>query len=436
MKDTKRRTFLKSTATAAAVVPLATSAGKTGSGGEGDVLKVGLVGCGGRGAGAAAQALKADEKVKLYAMADAFGDKIESSLKNLSAQPELADKLAVSEARRFTGFDAYRKVIDAVDVVLLATPPHFRPAHLAYAVEQGRHVFAEKPVAVDGPGVRSVLDSCGKAKKKGLSVVSGLCLRYYNCFEETMKRIHAGEIGDVVCLQADDYRGGIWDRSRDKLAERLGRDPTEMEYQMRNWYHFNWLSGDFNVEQHVHFLDVCAWALGDRYPERCVSMGARQTRPDNGGNVYDSFSSVFDYADGAKLYSNTRHLRGAKVHRNMGAEVKGTKGGGVISEYKSRHHLNLDGKTWRFQGKHNAFYQTEHDRLFASIRSGEPINNGDYMAKSTLMAIMQRESAYTGEAITWEQALNSKQDLSPESYAWDAAPPPANVAVPGLTRFV
>ena len=434
MKETNRRQFMKQGAAVAAAAPLSASARQEAAGG-GETLKVGLVGCGGRGSGAAAQALKADEKVKLYAVADVFGDKIESSLKNLSAQPEVSAKVAVSPERRFSGFDAYKKVIDAVDVVLLATPPHFRPIHLDYAVEQGKHVFAEKPVAVDGPGARSVLDSCRRAKKKGLSIVSGLCLRHYNCFEETMKRIHDGEIGEVVCLEANDYRGGIWDRSRAKLAERLGRPPTEMEYQMHNWYHFTWLSGDFNVEQHVHFLDVCAWALGDRYPERCVAMGARQSRPDNGGNVFDSFSATFDYADGAKVYSNARHLQGAKAYRHIGAEVKGTRGGGVISEYKNRHHLDLDGKTWRFQGEHNHFYQTEHDRLFASIRSGKPINNGDYMAKSTLMAIMQRESAYTGEAITWEQALASKQNLSPERYAWNAEPPPSKVAVPGLTRF-
>lgn len=433
MKETNRRQFMKQGAVAAAATPLAAHAAQDAGGGT---LRVGLIGCGGRGTGAAAQALKADKDLKLYAMADAFGDKIESSLRNLSAQPEVSDKLEVSEDRRFTGFDGYRKVTDEVDVVLLTTPPHFRPVHLEYAIERGRHVFAEKPVAVDGAGVRSVLASCEKAKRKGLAVVSGLCLRYFNCFEETMRKIHGGEVGDVVCLQANDYRSGIWNRTREQLAEMLGREPTEMEYQMHNWYHFTWLSGDFNVEQHVHNLDVCAWALQDRYPTRCTAMGARQARPDNGGNVYDSFSAVFDYEDGVKVYSNTRHIRGAKTYRNIGVDLKGTKGSGEISESRSRHHLDLDGKTWRFEGKRNAFYQTEHDRLFASIRAGEPINNGDYMAKSTLMAIMQRESAYTGQAITWEEALNSRQDLTPEAYDWKADPPASKVAVPGVTRFV
>ena len=434
MKETNRRQFIKQGTVAAAVaVPLSSNPAQDTGGGT---LRVGLIGCGGRGTGAAAQALKADKNVKLYAMADAFSDKIESSLKNLSAQPEVSDKLEVSEDRRFTGFDAYKKVTDEVDVVLLTTPPHFRPIHLDYAIERGRHVFAEKPVAVDGAGVRSVLASCEKAKRKGLAVVSGLCLRYFNCFEETMKKIHGGEVGEVVCLQANDYRSGIWNRTRKQLAVMLGREPTEMEYQMRNWYHFTWLSGDFNVEQHVHNLDLCAWTLQDRYPTRCTAMGARQTRPDNEGNVYDSFSAVFDYEDGLKVYSNTRHISGAKTYRNIGVDLKGTKGSGEISESRARHHLDLDGKTWRFEGKRNAFYQTEHDRLFASIRAGEPINNGDYMAKSTLMAIMQRESAYTGQSITWEQALNSKQDLSPVAYDWKAAPPASKVAVPGITRFV
>jgi predicted dehydrogenase len=430
MKNTNRRTFLKHTAVAAAVTPLAVHAV------GGDMLRVGLIGCGGRGTGAAAQALKADKNVKLVAMADAFADKIDSSFDTLSKQPELKGKLDVPKEQRFTGFDAYRQVTDIVDVVLLTTPPHFRPMHLAHAIERGRHVFAEKPVAVDGAGVRSVLASCAKAKAKKLSVVSGLCLRYYNCFEETMRKIRKGDIGDLVCLQANDYRGGAWDRTRAKLAGTLGREPTEMEYQMRNWYHFTWLSGDFNVEQHVHFLDVCAWALGDRYPTRCIAMGARQTRPKNGGNIYDSFSAVFDYSDGVKVFSNSRHIRGRNVYRNMGVELKGTKGSGVISEQQNRHHLAIDGKPWRFEGKHNSFYQTEHDRFFASIRAGEPINNGDYMAKSTLMAIMARESAYTGEAITWEQALSSKQNLSPKKYEWNAAPPPAPLAVPGVTPFV
>jgi predicted dehydrogenase len=433
MKDTNRRTFLKHTATMAAVTPLAVHAA------GGDMIRVGLIGCGGRGTGAAAQALKADKNVKLTAMADAFADKIDRSFETLSKQAEVKDKLDVPKERRFTGFDAYKQVTDNVDVVLLTTPPHFRPLHIEYAVEQGKHIFAEKPVAVDSAGVRSVLAACEKAKTKKVSVVSGLCLRYYNCFEETMRKIHNGDIGDVVCLQANDYRGGAWDRTRAKLTETLGREPTEMEYQMRNWYHFTWLSGDFNVEQHVHFLDVCAWALKDRYPNKCIAMGARQTRPDNGGNIYDSFSAVFDYDNGVKVYSNTRHIRGQKVYRNMGAEVKGTKGSGVISEYKNRHHLrtgNTADQLWRFKGKHNHFYQAEHDRLFASIRAGKPINNGDYMAKSTLMAIMERESAYTGQAITWEQVLNSKQNLSPNQYDWNAAPPVSPLAVPGETPFV
>jgi len=433
MPDTSsRRHFLQSTGAALSTLPLARAAYAAPSTGS-DTLRIGLLGIGGRGSRAVVQALRADKNCKLVAVGEAFADRLEVGLKSVQTNKDIAGKIDVPPERRFVGFDAYKHVTDASDVVLLATPPHFRPMHLKYAIDTGKHVFAEKPIAVDAPGVRSVLETSRMAKQKNLSIVSGLCLRYYNCFQETIRRLHDGAIGDIVAMEANDYRGQIWNRTREALAKVLGRPPTEMEYQMRNWYHFTWLCGDFNVEQHVHFLDVCAWAL-DAWPTQCVCMGGRMTRPDT-GNIYDHFGAVYDYASGARVYSNCRQTRGRQVHRHIGCEVMGTRGSGEISEYKDRHHLMVDGDRWTFPGEHNDFYQTEHDVLFKSIRTGEPVNNGEYMAKSTLMAVMARMSAYTGRAITWEQALHSKEDLSPQGYTWDAQPPASDIAVPGVTTF-
>ena len=418
-----RRQFLKTSAVlgglAASQWAVAQQAQVAGS----DLLRVGLVGCGGRGTGAAAQALKADRNVKLVAMGDAFSDRLQSSLATLRRDEALADKIDVSAERCFVGFDAYRQVIAAVDVVLLCTPPHFRPAHIRAAVEANKHVFAEKPVAVDAPGVRSVLASCTEARKRNLSVVSGLCLRYSNAYCEMMRRLHDGAIGEVLALQADDLRGTIWRRDREKGW-------SDMEWQMRNWYYFTWLSGDFNVEQHVHNLDVCAWAMGNRYPDKCFGLGGRQVRVGTEyGNIYDHFSVTYEYANGARIYSNTRQQ--AHCKNDIAVAALGTRGKALISE---RLQSITGPKPWQLR-KDNDFYQTEHDELFAAIRSGRPINNGEYMCKSTLLAIMARMAAYTGQQITWDMALNSKEDLSPARYEWGRLPMPA-VAMPGVTRFV
>jgi predicted dehydrogenase len=421
-----RREFLGASAAAAlaATVPLAAGAYAAG----GDVLRVGLIGCGGRGTGAAAQALKADQNVKLVAMADAFEDRLEKSLDSLKADEKIADKVEVKPEHRFVGFDAYQKVLAAgVDVVLLTTTPHFRPAHLKAAVEAGKHVFAEKPVAVDAPGVRSVLESCALAKKKKLSLVSGLCLRYHQGFRETVRRLHEGAVGEVFALQAFDYRGSNWGRAREPGW-------TDMQWQMRNWYNFTWLSGDFNVEQHVHFLDVCAWVMKDEYPQSAVGVGGRQVRtgPEY-GHIYDHFAVVYEYANGATLHSHCRQQPGCK--NQIVARVRGTKGRAVLSERRKGLSIHAGGD-WHYGGPNNDIYQTEHDELFAGIRSGKPINNGEYMTKSTLLAIMGRMAAYTGREITWEMALNSKEDLTPKAYDWKlplAVPP---VAMPGKTKFV
>ena len=392
-----------------------------------DVLRIGLIGCGGRGTGAAAQALKADPNVKLVALGDAFRDRLETSLATLKKQADVADKIDVSAERCFVGFDAYRDVIaSGVDVVLLTTPPHFRPMHLKAAVDAGKHIFAEKPVAVDAPGVRSVLATCEEAKQKKLAIVSGLCLRYSYGFRETVQRIHDGAVGEIRALQANDYRGSNWAKTRQPGW-------ADMEWHMRNWYNFTWLSGDFNVEQHVHYLDVCAWIMNNQYPSSAVGIGGRQVRigPEH-GNIYDHHSVVYEYANGEKLFSNCRQQ--PRCRNDMSSHVLGEKGTAEVSERR----LQITaGAAWTYDSKRkDDFYQTEHDELFAGVRNGKPINNGEYMAKSTLLAIMGRIATYTGQQITWDQALNSQEDLSPKRYAWDAEPPESPIAMPGVTRFV
>jgi predicted dehydrogenase len=423
-----RRGFLKTAAvgSALAAFPLASNVHAAGD----DMIRIGLVGCGGRGTGAAAQALNADKSVKLVAMADAFEDRLQGSLETLLKDEKIAGKIDVKPAQRYVGFDAYKQLLASnVDVVLLTTPPGFRPLHLKAAVEAGKHIFAEKPVAVDAPGVRSVLATCEDAKKKKLSLVSGLCLRYDYGFRETVKRIHDGAIGEITALQANDYRGSNWGKARRP-------EWTDMEYQMRNWYNFTWLSGDFNVEQHVHFLDVCAWVMKNEYPKRAMGLGGRQVRtgPEY-GHIYDHFSIVYEYENGARIYSNCRQIPNCKG--NISAQVMGTKGRSHISESRNGLVINAAGAgEWVYNGASPNMYQVEHDELFASIRTGKPLNNGEYMTRSTLLAIMGRMAAYTGKEITWDMALNSQEDLTPPAYDWKIKLPDPPVAMPGKTKFV
>ena len=422
--NTTRRRFLAASSAAAlgaiSQTPLVHAQGR-------DLLRIGLIGCGSRGTGAAAQALKADRNVKLVALGDAFEDRLQSCLATLQRDRDLADKIDVRPEHRYVGFDAYRQVIAASDVVLLCSTPHFRPLHLRAAVDAGKHIFAEKPVAVDAPGVRSVLATCEEGRKKGLSIVSGLCLRYDNGFKETVRRIQDGALGDIVLLQANDYRGGRWNRAR-------AADWSDMTYQMRNWYNFTWLSGDFNVEQHVHFLDVCAWVMKDEYPVRAIGMGGRQvlTGPEY-GNIYDHLSVTYEYAGGAKLVSNCRQQPGCR--NEMNAHVAGRRGVAELSERRRGQSIK-NGKDWFYEGPANDMYQTEHNLLFESIRNGRPLNNGEYMAKSTLLAIMGRMACYTGQQVSGEMALNSRENLSPSKYAWDVRLPDPPIAIPGATKFL
>ena len=423
---TDRRQFLK----AGTAVTLGTMAAQLGVAqrayaAENNTLKVGLIGCGGRGTGAAAQALTADANTELVAMGDAFADRLDSSLRNLKNNP-VGPRVKVDEEHKFVGFDAYKHVLDTCDVVLLTTPPHFRPAHLKAAVLAGKHVFVEKPVAVDAQGVKSILETCELAKKKTLSIVSGLCWRYHHGMQATFDQIHDGAIGDLVTMQCSYNTRGLWKHPRQDGW-------SDMEYQLRNWLYYTWLSGDFIAEQHVHSLDKMAWAMQDEYPISCSGTGGRQTRTDEiYGNIFDHFAIVYEYANGVKAFSRCRQQDGCAV--DVSDHIYGTKGRADVFA-----HAMLDHKgntTWKHRKQRgDNMYQNEHDEFFASIRGGNPINNGNYMAKSTMMAVMGRMAAYTGKEITWEQAMNSKLDLTPKKYEWGDLPTPP-VAMPGITPFV
>ncbi len=298
--------------------------------------------------------------------------------------------------------------------------------HIEAAVRARKHVFAEKPVGVDAPGVRRVLAACEEARRNNLCVVSGLCYRYQTSKRETIKRIHDGQIGDIVALQTNYNTGTLWHRARQPGW-------TDMEWQVRNWLYFTWLSGDFNVEQHVHSLDKMAWAMGDRYPVKCVGLGGRQVRTaPEFGHIYDHMACVYEYENGVKCYSYCRQM--ANCAGDVNDYVMGTSGKADIM----RHRITGP-NAWQYPAmqvrRDPDMYQSEHNEFMAAIRSGRPINNGDYMCKSTLMGIMGRTACYTGREITWEQMLNSRQDLSPPSYDWNAAVPLPPVAMPGVTTF-
>ncbi len=417
-----RRSFLKNT-TAAVVggtlaASLASSPAVHAAGSE--TLKVALIGCGGRGNGAAVNAMRADSNVQLTVMADAFQDRLDHARGVLSTQ--LGEKYAVTDDHCFVGFEAYKQVMQSdVDVVLLCTPPHFRPAHLKAAIDAGKHVFCEKPVAVDAPGVRSVLETSKLAKEKNLSIVSGLCWRYDYGVRETMKQIQDGAIGDIVAIQENYLTGTLWQR---------GREPewSEMEYQMRNWLYFTWLSGDHIVEQHIHSLDKAMWLMNDEPPEKCFGLGGRQVRTDDKwGHAYDHFAVCYEWANGVKTFAFTRQM--AECANDVDDYVLGTKGRAQLLKH------TIQGETeWKYKGEKPSMYDVEHRELFAGLRAGNHINNGQYMSTSTLLAIMGRDACYTGAVIKWDELLNSPVVLGPNKYEWTDVELP-RVAMPGITKF-
>ncbi|WP_437186314.1 Gfo/Idh/MocA family protein [Planctomicrobium sp. SH668] len=392
-----------------------------------DILKVGLIGCGGRGTGAANQALNADKKAHLVAVGDAFPEAIEPSLNSLRAQKEIADQVKVDDDHKFSGLDSYRHVIDASDVVILASPPGFRPEHLAYAVEKGKHIFTEKPMATDGPGIRSVIESVKKAKEKNLSLVAGYCWRYDYPRRALFQKVLAGEIGDVLCTYAT-YLTGSVKPMQDPASRPEGM--SDLEWEVRNWYNFTWLSGDGLVEQAIHAVDWLAWAKGDQAPVSCTAVGGRQTPAVGTANIFDHIEVNYLWADDTRSFLAQRQINGC--YNDNSCYILGSKGKGEIG----RRGVSIKGESnWKYEGPNPNMYQVEHDELFASIRNGKPINDGDRMVNSTLMGIMGRMAGYTGKEVTYEEALNSKEILVPETPNWDTKINTPGIAIPGVNQF-
>jgi len=394
--------------------------------GQNSALKVGLVGCGGRGTGAAKNTLVADSNVKLTAMADLFEDKVKSSLATLQKNKRLAPQIDVKPDMIFTGFDGYKKVIDACDVVLLTTTPHFRPIHLKAAIDAGKHVFAEKPIAVDAPGVRSVLATAKKAKEKNLSLLIGFCYRWEFSKRETVKRVHDGAIGDVTQIHVNYITG-------DPGRYFEMKEPMDtMEYQMRNWYYFTWTSGDHIVEQHCHNHDKAAWVMKGEYPVSAYGLGGRQSRTDPKlGNIFDHHTVVYEYKNGVRCLSVCRQFTAPGLYNDVSDHIVGTKGTAELM----KHTVTANGNVWEFDGPNSDMYDQEHIEFYQGIRGGNPINNGIEGAHSTLMSLMGRMATYTGQKITWDMAMKSKEDLSPPKYEWGPLKYKP-VAVPGKTKFV
>ncbi len=429
-RSATRREFLKTSSAAAMGGLLAANLslpGQLRAATAGDTLRVGLIGCGGRGTGAANQALTADKNVVLTALADVFEEPLKNSLATLkSAMP---DRVKVDPDHRFVGLDAYQKVIDSgVDVVLLCTPPGFRPIHLAAAVAAGKHIFCEKPVATDAPGIRSVLASVEAAKQKQLALVAGFCWRYDHPRQEFFKRIHDGAIGEPRAIYGTYYTGPV--KPMPPASERPS-GMTDLQWQLHNWYNFVWICGDSLVEQAVHSVDKMAWAMKDVMPVKAVAVGGRQIAA-HGGNIYDHFEVNYEYEGGARGFLACRQQTGCYSENND--YLMGEKGFANIRS--GRLEIKAGGTPWRYSGPTNDMYQTEHDEMFASIRAGKPINDGHRMTQSCLMAIMGRMAAYSGQEITWDQALNSQEKLVPDAFNWNMKLEVPPAAEPGRTKFV
>jgi predicted dehydrogenase len=417
-----RRDFLK-TASAASMATLAGAMAGTGGlfAAGPDTIRIGVIGAGGRGTGAAIDAVNAAPGVEIVALYDPFQDRVASCLKTLREKVPAAVK--VKPEACFTGLDGYKKLLEIKDInyIVTAAPPGFRPLHLKAAVEAGKNVFMEKPVAVDPAGVRSVIASSELAAKKGLAIVAGTQRRHQQKYLETMKRIHDGAIGDIVGGQCYWNQGELWVIK--KTAEM-----SEMEWQCRNWLYFSWTSGDHIVEQHVHNIDVMNWALGAT-PVKVMAMGGRQVRtaPEY-GNIFDHFAVEFEYPNGVRVASQCRQIKGCADR--VEEKIVGTKG------HAFGYGEIAGPNAWKFEAEEPNPYVVEHTDLIASIRAGKPLNEGRRIAESTLCAIMGRMSAYTGRALSWDWAMNSsKLDLFPADLAF--GPHPVDpVAVPGVTPLV
>ena len=440
-----RRDFIRRSTLAASsllALPLVSEANFFNSSAD-DTIKIALIGCGGRGTGAAMQAMLSKQNVKLVAMADVFRDRLDESYKALTADKvsdwsgtngNIKDRILVKEETKFVGFDAYLKVIPLADVILITTPPGFRPLHFEEAIKQGKHVFMEKPLATDPAGIKRILDSAQIAKQKKLNVVVGLQRHYQNSYRELHKRLKDGMIGDIVSAQAWWNDGGVWVNARKP-------EMTEMEYQLRNWYYFNWICGDHIVEQHIHNMDVVNWFKGG-FPVTAQGMGGREVRKGKDfGEIFDHHFVEYHYADGTILNSQCRHIKSTTV--KVDEQIVGTKG----TIYCGAKNITDRKGTVTYQfdkAKENNPYQTEHDELFEAIAKGEfKFADTEHAAKSTMTAILGRMATYSGQILEFDKTLNSGISLQPSRYAWDAdmpSKPDANgfypVAVPGVTKYL
>ena len=401
-----------------------------------DEIKLAVIGCGGRGTGAVFQAFETGHNIKLVAMADAFRDRIDKSYTPIFEKYG-KEKVDVTEDRKFVGFEGYKEAIKLADVVILASPPGFRPDHFEEAVKQGKQIFMKKRVAVDAAGIRKVLAAAEEDKKKKLNVVVGLQRHYQTNYRETIKRLHDGAIGDIVGGQVYWNDGGVWVNPRQP-------GQTEMEYQMRNWYYFNWLCGDHINEQHVHNIDVANW-VKNSYPVQAYGTGGRQVRTGKeNGEIFDHHSITFTYADGTVIFSECRHFPGAA--NRVDESFQGTKGKVYLSAGNHGDITDYKGNSIYSHNRENNPnpYQVEHDELFAAIVKGEyKFADAENGAKSTMTAILGRNATYSGKVVTWDEALNSEISLMPDTLAWDAMPkvlPNADgyypFAIPGKTKVI
>ena len=404
-----------------------------------DTIKVALIGCGGRGRGAAQQALNTKQNVKVVAIADAFQDRVDMAYNTLMKRPDAAQKVDLPKERQFVGLEAYKQAIALADVVILATPPGFRPGHFEEAVRQSKQIFMEKPVATDAPGIRRVLAAAEEAKKKKLNVVVGLQRHYQSNYREAIKRIHDGAIGDIIGGSVYWISGGVWMNPRQA-------NQTELEYQMRNWYYFNWLCGDHITEQHVHNIDVANW-VKKGYPVSAQGTGGRQVRNSKDhGEIFDHHIVDFTYADGTVINSQCRHYEG--TYSKVDEQFLGTKGRidsfGKNTSLKPHKGGALYTHPYDSKKPDRDPYQIEHDELFAAIAGGQyKFADAENGAKSTMTSIMGRMATYSGKMVKWDDAMNSQIDLFPDTLAWDAKPkllPGPDgyypVAVPGKTVTV
>ena len=423
-----RRDFLKTSASGAALGTLAMQGGVHAAGS--DVIKIGIVGCGGRAAGAAGNAMNVDKGAHLVAMCDLFMDRIHNKRKALKAQKP--DQVDVPDDRCFTGFDGYRKVVECADVVLIANAAKFHPLHLRAAIDAGKSAFVEKPHAIDPLGVKAVIKACELAKAKKVSVVSGLQSRFHTAYQETMKRIHDGAIGDIVAIEENFLRGpyGVIPRAKGL---------TELQFQCSTQYHFTWLSGDDVPQSLIHNVDRSLWAMRGQTPVKCHGLAGRSAMFDEKyGNVFDHHSVVYEFANGVKLYAFCRTTTGC--YNEVSSLIYGTKGRANLLSCR------IDGETtWKYAGPKVNPYDLEIKALLDAVRSGKPINSGYHMANSTLATVMGQISCYTGKEVTWDQAAKSDfyYPPKPEECSFDMEPPVKPgpngqypICVPGKTKLL